>query len=514
MKPFFFVLWLFGASPAEAGEPYSPKIIALSASDTVTCALLGDRTDSAGPNHLACWGSQETLKNSIHWNRSDSDRLVSGGDATCVLGGDSGACYGPRSFSFSFQNLIAAAAGPENRACFHDAAGLRCLQPALRSSILIWDANVPKLSEVSELAVGDDFACAISNAELLCWSYGKGYSYPVNPAPRVTNPRHLTAGGYTACAVGEEGLVCWAPHGGDFEGALPSLKNPRALSVNNKIGCALDDEGVKCWGPELRDVPKLKNPRLLAVGKKHACAVVKGDLITCWGDNTFGQTEPPAYAFGMPTKQYPAFVLDRIAPFFQLVSQTSTPAFAKFFASLAQVAEITLPFHEKNGAISRQRFFLALLAWESLENWDSAYGRAEISSKYLGWLEGLAREFSFPQPYLYEGMNVRWEPREFYKQFSAGDPILNQLALQAALCALRTAGDFTSPAQQPIMGALLRAAATAASDPQDVTKTQIFLQTWAAAAPFLETLRSNPKSSFLIRSGSRSVWWLTQGLIK
>ncbi|MDO9184296.1 MAG: RCC1 domain-containing protein [Bacteriovorax sp.] len=79
-------------------------------------------------------------------------------------------------------------------------------------------------------------------------------------------------------------------------------KNPRHLQVGNRFSCMIVDEGIKCWG-EIPNSKKteilignktIKNPKLLSVGYEHACAVSSNEKIKCWGNNEYGELNPPS----------------------------------------------------------------------------------------------------------------------------------------------------------------------------------------------------------------------------
>lgn len=74
----------------------------------------------------------------------------------------------------------------------------------------------------------------------------------------------------------------------------PIVGKVKSLVMNNNINCVIDDEGEKCWGIRgSASIPKnLKNPSLIAIGKNHICTVLNG-LVTCEGDNKYGQTSVP-----------------------------------------------------------------------------------------------------------------------------------------------------------------------------------------------------------------------------
>ena len=136
---------------------------------------------------------------------------------------------------------------------------------------------VPGVAGASEVAVADEFACALhSGGRVACWGETAGTTWRSNgggplptwqagtaPAdvPGVTDAIGLAAGGSAACAVRRTGRVaCWGDNSYGTLGDGTRLPSTRAVAV----------EG-------------LTDARQVAVGAAHACAVRASGKAVCWG---------------------------------------------------------------------------------------------------------------------------------------------------------------------------------------------------------------------------------------
>lgn len=133
---------------------------------------------------------------------------------------------------------------------------------------------------------------------------------PTTPAGLTSNVSHLATGYDFACAVQNSALKCWGD--GEIVGQsthLPTtILNGGVTSISGGLGhmCAVQNGAAKCWGANSLgqiglgvsnftniDVPTTV-PGLetgvtkVAVGDFHSCAIHNGGL-KCWGDNFSGQ---------------------------------------------------------------------------------------------------------------------------------------------------------------------------------------------------------------------------------
>jgi len=103
----------------------------------------------------------------------------------------------------------------------------------------------------------------------------------------------ISSGNYAICAIHFGKINCW----GIRQGAvIPEVVDPISISSGSGFNCALDNLGViSCWGDNEYgqiDVPILNSPQKIVTGYSHACAIDEGKAI-CWGDNEYGQTDVP-----------------------------------------------------------------------------------------------------------------------------------------------------------------------------------------------------------------------------
>lgn len=106
------------------------------------------------------------------------------------------------------------------------------------------------------------------------------------------------------CGLRSDGtVVCW---GAPFDKpALVPLPRAVEISVGAKLACARTAEGhVACLGLQLVEpqrqfgpegpgkaavLPGIADAKQISVGSTHACVLRAGGVLSCWGDNTFGQ---------------------------------------------------------------------------------------------------------------------------------------------------------------------------------------------------------------------------------
>jgi alpha-tubulin suppressor-like RCC1 family protein len=181
---------------------------------------------------------------------------------------------------------------------------------------------VAGIDDVRELAVGEDFSCAVArDAEVRCWGLdyqgqlGDGRTLtiggPTTPVPGVTGSVELAAGRSHACALAADGQVrCWGANdsGQLGDGSRTTRLAPvRASTVDDVVAlsagagftCALSSAGtVSCWG--LNSVGQLGTgdrvdrtepaivtglDRVTSIDSQVAttCAVRDDGSVWCWG---------------------------------------------------------------------------------------------------------------------------------------------------------------------------------------------------------------------------------------
>ncbi|MDB5168539.1 MAG: regulator of chromosome condensation [Candidatus Saccharibacteria bacterium] len=192
--------------------------------------------------------------------------------------------------------------------------------------------------KVTDIAVGLDHGCALSEGKVYCWgrnTYGElgngnntNSLYPVAvSATGVLAGKTVTAisaGGHHTCAIATSLIYCWGLNAsgqlGDSttthsnipvaviaSGAL-SGKTITAVSGGDLHTCAIGSGAAYCWGSNsggqvgddtvvqktaptavtATGVLSGKNIDTISAGGAHTCAAATG-LAYCWGDNTYGQ---------------------------------------------------------------------------------------------------------------------------------------------------------------------------------------------------------------------------------
>ena len=122
--------------------------------------------------------------------------------------------------------------------------------------------GIPKLADVSQIALGDSHGCALTKGTVRCWGnndYGQlgdgtTKSHLAHaPVTGVTDAVALVAGAGGTCAIDKAAkLWCWgaiAPGLKTRNRPAVLLENVAQVSIGGDHGCALmKDGGVQCWG--------------------------------------------------------------------------------------------------------------------------------------------------------------------------------------------------------------------------------------------------------------------------
>ena len=190
--------------------------------------------------------------------------------------------------------------------------------------------TITDLGRVRDIAIGNDFACALLGAtdEIRCWGDNSQYQLADRLSPVIndntfaaTSPAAIAAGGNKGCYLRTNGQVhCWGaefsgPRTGEAGTSYPTrqLALPSAaaeISGVDTIGCArLTSGAVYCWGLAWFAAANSWTPtivmnsagtqltnaiRVVANGAAgapvgHACAIRTGGSVVCWGFNYSGE---------------------------------------------------------------------------------------------------------------------------------------------------------------------------------------------------------------------------------
>jgi alpha-tubulin suppressor-like RCC1 family protein len=313
-----------GMALSPTGVPGLTNVVAITAGEAHTCALLADGI-------AKCWGrnTSSELGDGTNLN-SPSPVIVTGltnaiaiaaggglgASHTCALLADGTAkCWGANSTGQIGNNSTSPQPIP---------------------------VSVSGLFQATAIAVGEFHTCALlADGSARCWgANGSGQLGDATNTPRLTplfpvsglgNAVALAAGNTHTCALlAAGGARCW---GGNLLGQLgdntttsknvsgPVLGLSTAVTVAITGGfgqtCALIFNGkAQCWGDNSAgqlgndttnstvapgDFVKVKIANLftlitpltkavnITTGRRHSCALLSNGGVSCWGDNTFGQ---------------------------------------------------------------------------------------------------------------------------------------------------------------------------------------------------------------------------------
>ncbi len=171
------------------------------------------------------------------------------------------------------------------------------------------EATVPStLGSVKAVDIGHQHACAIkANDTLACWGLDdNGQSTVPTDLGKVES---VGVGNKHTCVIKADDTVsCW---GESVSLPVPSdLGTVKWLAVaqGGSYTCAIKaDDSAACWGSsgfctidtscQPETVPTdLAAVSAISAGPEHVCALLKADqTVTCWGDDTYGETAGPTY---------------------------------------------------------------------------------------------------------------------------------------------------------------------------------------------------------------------------
>ncbi len=182
--------------------------------------------------------------------------------------------------------ILAIAAGLENSMALKE-----------DGTVLIWGANnanqltLPfNLNKVKGIAVGADFAMALTNGTVVAW--GNNANGQLNVPAGLTNAVAIAARTGSALALRSDGtLVGW--------GATPAVPagTYEAIAVGISHCVALSTSGtVIAWGDNSvgqLNVPSSTGIKAITSGANHSMALRSDGFVFLWGDNSSGQLNIP-----------------------------------------------------------------------------------------------------------------------------------------------------------------------------------------------------------------------------
>ena len=275
-----------GDSAGETAD--DPVWVDVEAAGHTTCAL-----DSAGA--IACWGWPAVADAAAPEGPFVALQVAS--DTACGLRLDGTiACWGAEEYDYDLhvapEGVFTDLALGDELGCATDAAGALTCWGRLEA------ASAPeRLDGVAFDITGYGF-CEMDDAGAIGCS-GTISTGTSDQQPPEGTYSEFDLGRGMGCAIGaSDGRVSCFGTRGAVEEYEPLGRALHALSVGDAGSCAIDADGaLSCEGtvPPYRDEITLTGPFVdVAAGSRHLCALRETGEIVCQGDDTYGQSDPPA----------------------------------------------------------------------------------------------------------------------------------------------------------------------------------------------------------------------------
>ena len=186
---------------------------------------------------------------------------------------------------------------------------------ATHGAVTCWGrySDDPPAGIYKAVSSGFDHICAIrADDSVACWGdsmYGQAH-------PPDGRYMAVAVGRSHSCGLRTNGAVtCWGDN--TFGQADPPAGIYQSVTAGDRHSCALDTDGtITCWGEAYGETPTgvrwaATDPtrtttepdptpneasvayRSVSAGGLHSCAIRADDTIVCWGNNVFGQADPP-----------------------------------------------------------------------------------------------------------------------------------------------------------------------------------------------------------------------------
>ena len=261
-------------------------------------------------NGVQCWGGSDYTINSVATLNKPTDLFIAAGFA-CALDQVGVECWGDT----VDQQLppIPTIPNPTGHAQF--VTGLAHVCALDQSGVHCWgdgtvnQLSIPALSHPTLLYgdSGGNQTCALDDSGLKCWGEDQAGQSTLNPIGS------LAAGVGNTCVSIQGNIQCWGAGSAAMNQALPVTDAYQVVTGSN-FACSMDlsdTSANSCWGenqalqslsPGLPAVDfSTANaivgiaPPIVTAGFLHACAYLPNQsVISCWGNNDFGQSKIPA----------------------------------------------------------------------------------------------------------------------------------------------------------------------------------------------------------------------------
>jgi alpha-tubulin suppressor-like RCC1 family protein len=177
------------------------------------------------------------------------------------------------------------------------------------------------LSDAVSLTSGDAFSCAkLVDGTLRCWGangagqLGSGTTLTSQTpviVSTLSNVSSFAAGARHACAIADGRVLCW---GANDHGQLGARTTATCTLGEAKIACSTEPVVV----------PGLVNAVELSLGVSHTCARTTDGLVTCFGNNEWGQLGLGA-ADVIPSAVHAAVIVGKDDPLTSVLAISAGP---------------------------------------------------------------------------------------------------------------------------------------------------------------------------------------------
>jgi alpha-tubulin suppressor-like RCC1 family protein len=295
------------AAPEAPGAPGAPRAYLAAVPSTVTYTQV-----SASWTHscavgtgggVTCWGDNSFGQSAVPAAAQSGVTQVSTGPMhTCAVGsGGAVLCWGNDSYGQSTvplaaQSGVTQVSVGQGHSCALAGGAVTCW--GLNSD---GQTSVPAAarSGVTQISAGWYNVCAVVGAggTVTCW--GSDVVGESTPPAGLSGVTQVSAADHHSCAVATAGtVVCW----GEFEPPPAGLSGVTQVSTGLQHTCATGGAGtggtVTCWGRDdshgqLTPPAGLTGVTHMSAGLSHTCAVAGGGSVSCWGNDSYGQSTVP-----------------------------------------------------------------------------------------------------------------------------------------------------------------------------------------------------------------------------
>lgn len=154
-------------------------------------------------------------------------------------------------------------------------------------------ANVPAgLSNVMSIAAGEEHSLALrTDGSVVAW--GNNFFGQMNVPAGLSNVVAVAAGANHSLALQEDcTVVAWGLSANGRTNVPTGLTNVIAIECAYGTSLALRSDGtVVFWGAYLAE--GASNATAIAAGHSHGLSLLPNGFVSGWGDNTYGQRNPP-----------------------------------------------------------------------------------------------------------------------------------------------------------------------------------------------------------------------------